>query len=107
MRTTRLLALPLAITVAASLTLTAAAQERKGTGRGGPGPVVGTPGMFFGTDTGVTRGPVGSSNGTTGTYGAGSTSSGVVSSSDDSSNGTGSKAARPDDVRGASGPPTR
>ena len=40
---------------------------------------VGTPGMFTGIDTGVTRGPVGSTNGTTGTYGVGSESSPITS----------------------------
>ena len=40
---------------------------------------VGTPGMFTGIDTGVTRGPVGSTNGTTGPYGAGSESSPIAS----------------------------
>jgi len=40
---------------------------------------VGTPGMFTGSDTGVTRGPVGSTGGTTGTYGAGSESSPITS----------------------------
>ena len=35
---------------------------------------VGTPGMFTGIDTGVTRGPVGRSNSTTGLFGAGSES---------------------------------
>jgi len=40
---------------------------------------VGTPGMFTGSDTGVTRGPVGSNGGTTGMYGAGSESSPITS----------------------------
>ena len=40
---------------------------------------VGTPGMFTGIDTGVTRGPAGTSTGTTGTYGAGSESASIIS----------------------------
>ena len=40
---------------------------------------VGTPGMFTGMDTGVTRGPVGTSTSTTGTYGAGSESASLIS----------------------------
>jgi hypothetical protein len=40
---------------------------------------VGTPGMFTGIDTGVTRGPVGTSASTTGTYGAGSESDSIIS----------------------------
>jgi len=40
---------------------------------------VGTPGMFTGIDTGVTRGPVGTSASTTGTYGAGSESASIIS----------------------------
>jgi len=40
---------------------------------------VGTPGMFTGIDTGVTRGPVGTSTSTAGTYGAGSESASIIS----------------------------
>jgi hypothetical protein len=40
---------------------------------------VGTPGMFTGIDTGITRGPVGTSTSTTGTYGAGSESDSIIS----------------------------
>ena len=40
---------------------------------------VGTPGMFTGIDTGVTRGPAGTSTSTTGTYGAGSESASIIS----------------------------
>ena len=40
---------------------------------------VGTPGMFTGIDTGVTRGPAGASTSTTGTYGAGSESASIIS----------------------------
>jgi len=41
--------------------------------------------MYTGIDTGVTRGPaLGASTGTTGTYGAGSASSNIVSAPDES-----------------------
>ena len=40
---------------------------------------VGTPGMFTGIDTGITRGPVATSTSTTGTYGAGSESASIIS----------------------------
>ena len=40
---------------------------------------VGTPGMFTGIDTGVTRGPAGTRTSTTGTFGAGSESASIIS----------------------------
>ena len=40
---------------------------------------VGVPGMFTGIDTGVTRGPAGTSTSMTGTYGAGSESASIIS----------------------------
>jgi hypothetical protein len=40
---------------------------------------VGTPGMYTGMDTGITRGPVGTSNSTAGIYGAGSESASIIS----------------------------
>jgi hypothetical protein len=48
-------------------------------GGGGRNPV-GSPGMYTGVDTGVTRGPaLGAGTGTTGTYGAGTESNSIVS----------------------------
>ena len=54
---------------------------------------VGTPGMFTGIDTGVTRGPVGTSTSTTGTYGAGSESASIISIPAQDQGGTPSRSA--------------
>ena len=77
--TTRMLASAAQATAPASPpTTTPAAQKPSFATPRGWSPV-GTPGMFTGIDTGVTRGPVATSPSMTGTYGAGSESASIIS----------------------------
>ena len=77
--TTRMLASAAQAPAAASPpTATPAAQKPAFATPRGWSPL-GTPGMFTGIDTGVTRGPAGISTSTTGTYGAGSQSASIIS----------------------------